>query len=111
MMNDEPIKKPHYNTGIPNKHTKYSAELLASIDFCVVTDMKAHIEDLEKRIREEEQSIKPRKTLILTMVNELHASLKALLPYANIKPADSSETRGEGNRMAIQLSFREETEE
>lgn len=82
---DEP-KKPHYNTGKPHKHTKYSRELLAELQYDVAEQIKLHLEDIERRIVTENAAYKPRKTLLLELSKEQATMVKALLPYELVKP-------------------------
>ena len=101
----EPKKKPHYNTGKPHKNTKYTQELLKELEYDVAVQIKLHLEDLERRIATEKSAYKPRKTLLLELSKEQATMVKALLPYALIKPTGDSPIDDTSRKpMAIRLT-------
>ena len=101
----EPTKKPHYNKGIPHKNTKYSQELLKELEYDVAVQIKAHLEDVERRIATEKAAYKPRKNLLLELSKEQATMVKALLPYALVKPTGEAPAEENNSKpLAIRLT-------
>ena len=91
----------------PNKFSKYSQEVLASLNFCVLEDLRKHYEDVSRRLLNEQAAMKPRRSLITALMQEQASTQKALLSYANLKPSsdpDEADTAAR-NPAVIKLDF------
>lgn len=86
----KPLPKPptnHPTVASPNKFSKYSHDVLASLNFCVLEDLQKHYEDVSKRLQNEQTAMTPRRSLITALMQEQASTQKSLLPYANVKPS------------------------
>lgn len=102
------MTKPPTNTptvASPNKFSKYSQEVLASLSFCVLEDLQKHYEDVSKRLVSEQSSMTPRKSLITALMQEQASTQKALLPYANLKPSGDPEKEDTSMRPTVAIKL------
>ena len=105
MLNDKTRNRGSDRTGSPNKFSKHSAEVLDSLNFNVIDALNDHYEDITKRIKVEECNVKVRKSYLLLLAQEQANTMKALLPYANIKPSKLIEQeQSETLPFAVKLS-------
>ena len=120
MINDKTRNKGTNRAGTKNKFSKYSAEVLDSLNFDVIDALLSHYEDMARRIKAEESraaspthhNVKVRKSYLHLLAQEQAYTMKALLPYANIKPSkliDKEEQ--EVKPIAVKLNLPKKSEE
>ena len=108
MLHDKTRNRGSDRTGSPNKFSKHSAEVLDSLNFNVIDALNDHYEDITRRIRTEECNVKVRKPYLLLLAQEQANTMKALLPYANIKPSKLIEQEQSGKLpFAVKLNLPE----
>ena len=100
----KPLPKPP-TVASPNKFSKYSQEVLASLDFCVLEDLQKHYEDVSKRLLNEQTAMKPRRSLITALMQEQASTQKALLPYSNLKPSGDPEKEDTSTRPTVAIKL------
>jgi hypothetical protein len=89
----------------PNKFSKYSQEVLASLNFCVLEDLQKHYEDVSKRLLNEQTAMKPRRSLITALMQEQASTQKALLPYSNLKPSGDPDREDLSKRPTVAIKL------
>ena len=108
------MTKPPTNTptvASPNKFSKYSQEVLASLNFCVLEDLQKHYEDVSKRLLNEQTAMKPRRSLITALMQEQASTQKALLPYSNLKPSGDPEKEDTSMRPTVAIKLTSSSED
>ena len=104
----KPFPEPPKNTptaASPNKFSKYSQEVLASLNFCVLEDLQNHYEDVSRRLLNEQTAMKPRRSLITALIQEQASTQKALLPYANLKPSSDPDREDHSKRPTVAIKL------
>lgn len=102
------MTKPPTNTptvASPNKFSKYSQEVLASLNFCVLEDLQKHYEDVSKRLLNEQTAMKPRRSLITALMQEQASTQKSLLPYANLRPSSEPDREDHSERSTVAIKL------